>query len=135
MVIDGFGRSLVLEIQILGKEVIPRQRGSAGFYGRASDRSEAAWLRSQCRAYLLGFSNRLRLGEGTMVPVEEADEDESFGEPGLRSPTSTRSSPCSSRIVGGSGGSRDRCVRANDLWRSLITAADEMRDKAYTKPS
>jgi len=65
----------------------------------------------------LGFSNRFRLAEGTIVPVEEAEEaeeDESLGELARRSPTCSWSSS-SLKIGGGSGGSLERWTLANDL--------------------
>lgn len=69
-------------------------------------------------AYPLGLSNKLRLGDGTMVPVEEAEEaedEESLGDPGRRSCNESSSSSCSSKMVGGSGGKEDRWARAKDL--------------------
>lgn len=76
--------------------------------------------RTSLGQYLLGFSNSFRLGDGTMVPVEEveeAEEEESVGDPGGRSAKSSSSScsSCSSRMAGGSGGRRDRWARAKDL--------------------
>ena len=71
----------------------------------------------------LGRSKRLRLGEGTIVPVDEAEdaEEESLGEVWRRSLTSSWSSSRSSKMgCGGSGGRRERWVFANDFCRSLI---------------
>lgn len=58
-----------------------------------------------------GFSNRFRLAEGTIVPVEEAEdaeEDESFGELARSSATGSLSSSSSLKIGGGSGGNLDK---------------------------
>ena len=61
--------------------------------------------------------------------AEDAEEDESFGEPGLKSPTPS-CSLCSSRVFGASGGSRERCVRAKDFCKSLISDTEDRWDKA-----
>lgn len=53
--------------------------------------------------YPLGRSNSFRLGDGTMVPVDdvdEAEEDESFGDSGGIADTESRSSSRSSRMGG-----------------------------------
>ena len=57
-----------------------------------------------------GRSNRLRLGDGTIVPVDEAEEaeGESLGEVGGRSLSSSSSSSRSSKMGGGLGGRRER---------------------------
>ena len=72
------------------------------------------------------------------MPVEEAEEaneEESFGEPGLKSATSSGSSSSSSpsSVCGGSGGSLDRCVRAKDFCKSLILARDRNMDARLEK--
>lgn len=75
----------------------------------------------------LGRSKRFWLGEGTMVPVdeaEEAEEEESLGEVGRRLARSSCSSSTSSK-VGGSGGSLLMCAFAKDRWRSLIALGIE----------
>lgn len=62
-------------------------------------------------AVVFGRSKRLRLGEGTIVPVDEAEdaEEESLGEVWRRSLTSSSSSSRSSKArAGGSGGSLGR---------------------------
>lgn len=69
--------------------------------------------------YLLGLSNRCRLGDGTIVPIEEAeeaDDEESFGDAGRLSSQSSWAASCdSSGMTGGSGGRRDRWALAKDL--------------------
>ena len=74
--------------------------------------------------YLLGLSNKFLLGDGTMVPVDEAEDDESLiaGETKGRSVTPSSSSSRSSKISGAAGGSFDRCALAKCRWRSLMSA-------------
>lgn len=59
-----------------------------------------------------GRSKSFLLGEGTIVPVDEAedaDEEESLGDVGRRSSISSWCSSCSSKVRGGrSGGRRER---------------------------
>ena len=68
------------------------------------------------------LSNSCLVGEGLIVPVEEAEDelspDSLWGRSSMSS--SSSSSSRSSKIGGGSGGSLARCALANDLWRSLI---------------
>jgi hypothetical protein len=71
----------------------------------------------------LGRSKRFWLGDGTIVPVEEADEadeEESFGEVGRRLVTSSSSSSSTSLNVNGLGGGFEMCALAKERRKSLI---------------
>jgi len=71
----------------------------------------------------LGRSKRFLLGVGTIVPVEDADDDESSADvDGKRDPFSSSSS-LSSNVKGGSGGSFDRWCFAKERCRSLMFQA------------
>lgn len=67
--------------------------------------------------------------------AEEAEDEESFGDPGLKSPTSSASSSSRvSRMFGGSGGRWERCALAKDLCRSLMLltkGGDELGYQRY----
>jgi hypothetical protein len=82
--------------------------------------------------YLFGLSNRCLVGEGTIVPVEEADE--SLADLACLPSASSSSSSRSSNMSGASGGSLANCALAKDLCSSLIVTnlKDNQEKKAST---
>ena len=87
------------------------------------------------QTYALGRSKRFLLGEGTMVPVEEADEadeEESLGEVARKLEMSSCSSSCSSKMMG-SGGMRLSCALAKERCRSLMTGKVQTRSNKASK--
>lgn len=75
--------------------------------------------------YLLGLSNRCLVGEGTMVPVDEAEE--SLADLLCVSSAYSSSSSRSSKMSGASGGSLASCALAKDLCSSLMMSCDQRR--------
>lgn len=90
----------------------------------------------------LGLAKRCLLGDGLIVPVDDAEEAEEAEEEsssgidsgnGFRSSFSSFSSSyCSCRASGGSGGSKGKPASfalANERWRSLILLDQSIASK------
>ena len=85
------------------------------FHGRGAERALAPPFR--------GRSKRFLVSDGTTVAVEsteEAEDDESLGEVGGRSSTSSSNSTLSSKMGVGCGGRCDSLAFAKDFCKSLI---------------